>query len=112
MKQTKAARYGSSRGRGFRADQIIIGDDELDIATEHRNNVIAAFVRFGIGRGLVVHDTGDELQMVRLCETIWPGERVTKLRQAIEAERLPQNRPFATLPKHPCKSAAVVAVPL
>jgi hypothetical protein len=29
----------------------------------------------------------DELDMARLCEAIWPGERITNLRKEIEAER-------------------------
>jgi hypothetical protein len=36
---------------------------------------------------LVVHDCDDELYAARLCETIWPGERVTNVRKAIERER-------------------------
>ena len=54
----------SEPGRGFRCDQIIIGDG-LGDGVEHRNGVLAAFVRFGIGRELVVHDTDDGF--------IWPS---------------------------------------
>jgi hypothetical protein len=36
---------------------------------------------------LVVHDCDDELYAARLCETIWPGERITRVRQSIERER-------------------------
>jgi hypothetical protein len=35
---------------------------------------------------LVIHDAGDEVTMARLCESLWPGEQVTKLRQATENE--------------------------
>ncbi|MGB7045599.1 MAG: hypothetical protein WBD65_12045, partial [Methylocella sp.] len=72
--------------RGFRCDQITIGDG-LGDGVEHRNGVLAAFVQHGIGRGFVVHDTDDELYMVKLCETLWPGERITRIRKGIEAER-------------------------
>lgn len=36
---------------------------------------------------LVVHDTDDELNMARLCEKLWPGERISRIRSEIEAER-------------------------
>ena len=35
---------------------------------------------------LVVHDTDDEVQMARLCETLWPGKRISALRAAVERE--------------------------
>jgi hypothetical protein len=35
---------------------------------------------------LVVHDAGDEVTVARLCESLWPGERITKLRQSVETE--------------------------
>jgi hypothetical protein len=76
----------SEPGRGFRCDQISIGDGMGD-GKECRSMVLGAFVRFGIGRGLVVHDTDDELYMAKLCEAIWPGERISKLVKIIEAER-------------------------
>jgi len=35
----------------------------------------------------VIHDCDDELQMARLCEILWPCERITDLRKAVERER-------------------------
>jgi hypothetical protein len=35
---------------------------------------------------LVIIDIDDELKMARLCEALWPGERVTRLRKGVEAE--------------------------
>jgi hypothetical protein len=34
---------------------------------------------------LVVHDTDSEPYMLKLCEDLWPCERVRKLRQLVEA---------------------------
>ncbi len=73
--------------RGFRCDQLIMGNGLEKDGNTYRARIIAAFAQFGIGRGLLVHDTDDELYMARLCETLWPGERITKLRESIEAER-------------------------
>jgi hypothetical protein len=39
---------------------------------------------------IVIHNFEDhwsELAMTKFCETLWPGERITKLRKAIEKER-------------------------
>jgi hypothetical protein len=38
-------------------------------------------------RGATVHDMADELDAIRLCERLWPGPKVTKIRQAVERER-------------------------
>jgi hypothetical protein len=37
--------------------------------------------------GVIVHDVADELQMVKLCEGLWPGEKISKIRKQIEFER-------------------------
>src|SRR5258705_45226 len=36
---------------------------------------------------IVVHRFDDELDAAQCCERLWPGERITKVRLAIEAER-------------------------
>ncbi len=82
----------SEKGRGFRADGINIGRG-VESADEVRNALIAALMAH---QPLVIHITDDELHMALLCETLWAGERITKLRQSVEAEnatdpRLPQN---------------------
>ena len=70
----------SEKGRGFRCDQITLGDR----MEEGRTAFILALVQ---RKPLVIHDMPDELQMVRLCETLWPGERISKIRHQVEAER-------------------------
>jgi hypothetical protein len=35
---------------------------------------------------VTVYDMGDELEMVRLCETIWPCARTSRIRATVEAE--------------------------
>lgn len=72
----------SEKRRGFRCDQITIGDGiQRD---EARRNFLLALTR---RKALVAHDTDDELYMAKLCEALWPGERITRLRKQIEAER-------------------------
>jgi hypothetical protein len=68
----------SEAKRGFRCDQISINSPEL------RALVVLALMQ---RRPLVIHDTDDELYMARLCEALWPGERITTLRKQIERER-------------------------
>jgi hypothetical protein len=36
---------------------------------------------------VIIHDTDDELEMVKLCEVIWPCARISKIRAKVEAER-------------------------
>jgi hypothetical protein len=49
-----------------------------------RSRVISAL----LGRKpIVVHRFDDELDAARCCERFWPGERITKVRKAIELER-------------------------
>jgi hypothetical protein len=50
---------------------------------ELRASVMLALVQ---RRPLVIHDMDDEIAMVRLCEMLWPGKRISKLRAAVEAE--------------------------
>jgi hypothetical protein len=91
----------SEAGRGFRCDQVILSPDSPE---EDRAGIMAAFVA---RRPIVIHDVDDELYMARLCETLWPGPEITKLRQAVEAERAascPQNRP-APLPQTEWRSS-------
>jgi hypothetical protein len=71
----------SEAGCGFRCDQVILSPDDPLTA---RARVIAGFFPH---RGTVIHDMADELDMARLCETLWPGPRITRLRKTVEAER-------------------------
>jgi hypothetical protein len=73
----------AGRTSGFRADQIIAGRTRAE-ATKRRRDVMTRFVA---ARPVVINDMDDELAMVRLCEALWPGQQVTALRRAVEAER-------------------------
>lgn len=89
-KQWYFAVSASEKGRGFRTDAIDIGPG-ID-PHEARQSTILDFARHR-NPALAIHDTDDELYAIRLCESLWPGERVTRLRQAIEAEREQANSP-------------------
>jgi hypothetical protein len=67
---------------GFRADQVIC--DDLETTERAR---LAIFAELIARRPRVAHDVDDELAMARLCEVLWPGERITQLRQNVERER-------------------------
>jgi hypothetical protein len=73
----------------FRADSVTLqartGDDPDDIAAMERTRA-ALIKRLAAYPPRVIHDVGDEIAAVRLCEALWPGERITALRQAVEAE--------------------------
>jgi hypothetical protein len=66
----------------FRCDQIIV-PDRIE-GNSMRYAVIAALTRHP---PIVIHDMSDELQMARLCEALWPGKRISKIRAQVEAER-------------------------
>jgi hypothetical protein len=40
----------------------------------------------------MIHDMDDEVQMLRLCEALWPCKRITDLRKEVEAERATWDR--------------------
>jgi hypothetical protein len=58
--------------------------DRVDGDADDRMAVMAKLVA---SRPRVIIDMDDELEMARMCEAVWPGERVTRLRKAVEAER-------------------------
>ena len=68
--------------RGFRCVGVNVEDD--DGCDQVRLAFLAALIRPGV----ISHDTDDDLYMVQLCETLWPGPRIAKIRQQIEAERV------------------------
>jgi hypothetical protein len=70
----------SEKARGFRCDQITLGEG----MEEARAAFILALAQ---RKPIIIHDVGDELQMARLCETLWPGDRISKIRRQVEAER-------------------------
>jgi len=75
----------SEKRRGFRCDRITIGDGIKP--DDARQSFLLALTRRKDRKSLVAHDTDDELYMAKLCEALWPGERITRLRKQIEAER-------------------------
>jgi hypothetical protein len=36
---------------------------------------------------LVIVEANDELEMARWCESLWPSEKTSRLRRAVEAEK-------------------------
>jgi hypothetical protein len=71
----------SEEGRGFRCDQIIIPSDA------DREQCRTSFILALMSRPpRVVHNMADELSMAKLCETLWPGERITRIREQIEGQ--------------------------
>jgi hypothetical protein len=68
----------SEAGRGFRCDQITTPDGEAD-----RTAFLLELIR---RRPIIVHDMGDEVSMARLCEALWPGDRITAIRKRVEAD--------------------------
>ncbi|MFZ3328960.1 MAG: hypothetical protein WA231_25175 [Methylocella sp.] len=72
----------SEKNRGFRCDQISVGEGYN--RETMRAGLVMALIR---RKPIVIHDTDDELYMAKLCEMLWPGKRITRLREAVEAER-------------------------
>jgi hypothetical protein len=77
----------SEKGRGYRS--FGIQAEDKDTADAARASVYFALMQVGIGRkgGFILHDCDDELAATKLCEKLWPGERITELRRDIERER-------------------------
>jgi hypothetical protein len=76
---------GSEPGRGFRCDQIVI--DASCHTQEQREACRMSFIAELARRPpLVIHNMGDEIAMARLCEALWPGDRITKIRKSTEAD--------------------------
>jgi hypothetical protein len=67
----------------FRCDEIVVPDNGVE-GNSMRRAVIGALTRH---RPIVIHEMDDELHMARLCEVLWPGERISKIRAMLEAER-------------------------
>jgi hypothetical protein len=69
-------------GDGAHFDQL--GSPERHLAEELRTALLLALIE---ERSIVLHDLDDELQMVRLCEALWPSEKTSRVRAGIEAEQ-------------------------
>jgi hypothetical protein len=58
----------------------------IDVENDNdRAQLIAALL--SIQPPLTIHIVDDELEMLRRCETLWPGELVTGIRQRVEDKR-------------------------
>jgi hypothetical protein len=68
----------------FRCDKIELKIDTEEKREAMRSSVIMEFLH---RKPILVHDTDDELYAAWLCETLWPGERISGVRKGIEQER-------------------------
>jgi hypothetical protein len=68
----------SEEGCGFRCDQIVLGG--------HREVYVSLIAELHKRRPIVVHVVLDEVEMARLCEILWPGERISQLCAEVEAD--------------------------
>ena len=71
----------------FRCDQLITVKANAD---RMRTLILAALVQ---RQPIIIHDMDCEVKMARLCEALWPGERVSELRATVEAEYLMPKKP-------------------
>jgi|SRR5215831_21094129 len=62
---------------------VKIDAQDQEQAAECRAQLVSVLME---RRSLVVHDMGGEIDEVRLIETLWPCERATRVRQAVEKE--------------------------
>jgi hypothetical protein len=61
-------------------------DTVIEISpVDARSRIISALLTH---KPIVVHHFDDELDCTRTCERLWPGARITKVRKAIEMERV------------------------
>ncbi|MGO8910329.1 MAG: hypothetical protein ACLQDM_13565 [Bradyrhizobium sp.] len=58
----------------------------IDVENDNDRALLIAALR-AMHPPLTIHEVDDELEMLRGCEALWPGERVTKIRQHVEDER-------------------------
>ena len=69
-------------GGEWRSDQICADEDV-------RGLFVAEMAKQAHERklNLIFHTFEDELDAIRFCEIVWPGDRVSRIRKAIEHER-------------------------
>jgi hypothetical protein len=63
-------------------------------ATDNENEISRRgfMVELAQRQGIIIHGFDDELQMAKFCESAWPGQQITKLREQIEAEQVNAKR--------------------
>jgi hypothetical protein len=71
------------RRRQFRCDQVMANADARE----------SFITRIAAREPRVIHVLDDELKMARLCEALWPGERISRLREAITTETADKSEP-------------------
>jgi hypothetical protein len=78
--------------QGFFCEQFVLHrsytPDECNLA---RMALIAMLVG---GKPHVIHDLSSELEMAKLAEVIWPGERTRAIRMGVEAEDAAHAHPY------------------
>jgi hypothetical protein len=73
---------GCDRKGETRHDQL--GAETEADTVEMRAGIMAALVEH---RPCVMHDFADELEMAKWAEAIWPCDKITRVRERVEAER-------------------------
>jgi hypothetical protein len=68
----------------FHCDQINVNDEA---------DRMAILLHLMQHRPLVLHTFDDELNFAKWCEKLWPGERVTRIRKAVEQELADGTKP-------------------
>ncbi|NVO13522.1 MAG: hypothetical protein HXX10_05740 [Rhodoplanes sp.] len=77
--------FSSEAGHGCRADIVHVEADTEQEAVAARAEILGAFARSR--PPLAVHDVkSSEIDAVRLSEELWPGEQISGLRAAVEAD--------------------------
>jgi hypothetical protein len=71
--------------KDMRCDGVYLAFEPEELRAAVRQDIVLELIA---RRPIVVHDTGDELYAAKLCEILWPGERITRIRKAIEQERV------------------------
>ena len=70
----------------FRTDSVTLAETSSDDIEGMERTRAALVRRLAAYPPRVIHDMDDEIATVRLCEQLWPGEAITRLRQAVETE--------------------------
>jgi hypothetical protein len=68
--------------REFHCDRVVCEDKG------HRVGFIQALISLSSHEApIILHNMDDELDMAHWCEELWPGEKITRIRRALEEER-------------------------
>lgn len=78
-----AAASATGNGR-FHVDSIDLPGSERSQAEQVRNALLMSLIQRR--PPLIIHDFDSELALAKFCEEMWPCERTTRIRQAVEQE--------------------------